>query len=1050
MLVIVAKRIVSHPGLMLAEILGLAVALALMVSIPMYADAVYYRLFLEDLFTAEAGRSDKDSTGRSPFTFIFNYNGSTYGSKDWDALVPVDTYLSEQAVSTLSLARDRARTRGDTGELSASPRVVRYFSTEPFGLFASSEASEAEAGAFDASINDRSKPLLWASFAFISDLEQHITLTEGRFPSSNGWVANLPQTESAETNQPVEVLVSEALAVELGLQVDELYTVLMRDRAAVGSGRPSDLQVPVEIAGIWRPTNPQSDFWFFEPGAFEERLLVTEEMFVERLSVAMTEEIYTAAWALLMAPIDVSLGSASGLGSQSGLGDRTGRGQQPFELLRLKAQAGGVRTDLLLDRALEVQQRAVSLLPDIKLVHSPLDVLSSYKRAVNLLMILLYAFSLPIFALLLAFVALTSGLFTEQRRNEIAVLRSRGAGVSQLVGTAVLESLLLGGMALLLGLPLGRWGARFIERTRSFLDFVMLESPGGGVDRAGAPALTIAALRWGMVGLALAMTAQVLPSLGAMRHTITSYKQERARLLRKPWWQRAGLDLLLLIPAAYGAYRLWMQGSIVSWGQDTGTGAAFHDPLLFLVPALGIFALTLFFLRFMPFFMRAIAWLMSHTRTVGLLMAARHLARSPRFYATPLVLLVLTLSLSAFTASLAYTLDHHLHDQVYYQIGADIVFVDLGENQTLTAGAAASSSSEGLLPTSSSTTGETGRGSSSNGGPRWLFLPVSEYLALPGVQAAMRVGRYPATTRVAEETYTGVFIGVERYNFSRIAFWREDFAAESLGALMNALAMTSNGVLVPQYFLEERFLQVGDRLRVLVNTYGQTNELDLNIVGTFDLFPTWYPEADGLLFVGGLDYLFQEAGGQFPYHVWLETVPDVSYAQLGSVSGLAALDWKASPLRITEQQNMPERQGLFGVLSVGFVAAALLTVLGFLLYALFSFRRRFIEFGVLRAVGLSTWQMTSFLGWELAFLIVMGGALGTALGVGVSSFFIPYLQVGAEEMARIPPYDVNIAWSAVFRVYGLFGLLFVVALIVLVVMLQRMKIFQAIKLGESA
>jgi len=68
----------------------------------------------------------------------------------------------------------------------------------------------------------------------------------------------------------------------------------------------------------------------------------------------------------------------------------------------------------------------------------------------------------------------------------------------------------------------------------------------------------------------------------------------------------------------------------------------------------------------------------------------------------------------------------------------------------------------------------------------------------------------------------------------------------------------------------------------------------------------------------------------------------------------------------------------------------------------------------------------------------------------ISKFFIPFLQIGAEEASRIPPYSVDIAWSAIFRVYILFGLLFVVALIILVVMLRRMKIFQAIKLGETA
>ena len=53
---------------------------------------------------------------------------------------------------------------------------------------------------------------------------------------------------------------------------------------------------------------------------------------------------------------------------------------------------------------------------------------------------------------------------------------------------------------------------------------------------------------------------------------------------------------------------------------------------------------------------------------------------------------------------------------------------------------------------------------------------------------------------------------------------------------------------------------------------------------------------------------------------------------------------------------------------------------------------------------------------------------------------------GSEEK----PFVVQISWPDVFRFYILFGLLFAGALAILVVLLLRMKVFQAIKLGETA
>src|SRR5690606_16375440 len=114
---------------------------------------------------------------------------------------------------------------------------------------------------------------------------------------------------------------------------------------------------------------------------------------------------------------------------------------------------------------------------------------------------------------------------------------------------------------------------------------------------------------------------------------------------------------------------------------------------------------------------------------------------------------------------------------------------------------------------------------------------------------------------------------------------------------------------------------------------------------------------EGPLFVGNLDYFFEQIGTQVPYYVWLRADPDVGEAQLN----LRYSGWKTAATHIVREQERPERQGIFGMLSVGFVAAAVLTVLGFFLYALFSLRRRAIEIGVLRAVGLSSRQMVAFL-----------------------------------------------------------------------------------------
>ena len=960
--VIAVKRLFAQKGLTIATLLGLAVTIALTLSIPLYADAVYFRVLREEL--AEGGLTLTVRQSRSPFAFMFRYIGDWHGVVTWEDIQAIDSYLSGAAGAELGLPRDL---------------LVRYVKTENFRLFPKEDIAYA----------DTKDPLAWVNFGFMSDVENQINLLEG----------SPPTVAEASPDSTVEVLISDSLATELGIQVGE--TLITFSKQTV-EGVERTTQIPIRIAGVWQATDPTDAYWFYTPSTLDNLFLVPEETFLSRISPYMEGEVSLALWYLVMDGSNVHTPDAAPL------------------LRRINA----------------VQQQASALLPNTRLDVSPADALQRYVIASRLLTLLLYAFSVPILALLLTFVGLVVTLSVGRQRNQIAVLRSRGATTGQIIGIALLEGLLMGIIALLIGLPLGELLAELIGQTRSFLNFS--NETDLRID------ITTTTVQIGMVAVGLALAAQIGPTLGAARHTIVSYKLTQARALQAPWWQRLGLDILLLLPAGYGTYLLQQQQSIIVPGTDGAINSnPFQNPLLIIVPALGILALTLFFMRLLPYLMAFLAWIFSHFGGVGMLLAIRQLARTPGFYTGPMILLVLTLSLSTFTATLAQTLDNHLYDQMYYNIGADMNLADLGQDTS--AGGSTPGGGGG------GTEGSTLEALAEPEGPRWYFLPVSEYRKIDGVQGATRVGDYDAFTELSGARQSGKFLGVDRTEFPSIAYWRGDFAPSYLGEMMNALALTPDGILLPRDFMRQNALQVGDTIQLNVSAYGERAAMQMKVMGGFDYFPTWYPE-EGPLFVGNLEYFFEQVGGQYPYHVWLRTQPGLPAEEIETSAQelkLRVLGNETAFQKIIREQQDPERQGLFGLLSVGFAAAALFTVLGFLLYALFSFRQRFIELGVLRAVGLSSGQMTIFLAWELAFLILTGIGLGTLLGVWASHLYIPSLQVGAGPLAQTPPFLVEIAWSAIVRIYALFGLLFLVALLVLATLLLRMKIFQAIKLGET-
>jgi len=962
---VAAKRLWNNKGLTLCSIIGLITAVALISSIPLYTDAANFKVLKEEL-SQEKGELTHP---RPPFAFMYRYIGAWHGPVELESFVPVDQYITQSAPGIIALPMQKS---------------VRYVKTDNFSLFPLSDA---------AYIGLR-QPLGWVNIGFVSGIEEHVDVLEGALPAD--------ASADAET---IDVMISKAFADEVGLQVDESYvvfkrveTTLQQSEGQTAQTEAKPVQFQVRIAGIWQASDDREDFWFYNPKALANSMLISETTFRTRIAPAMEQEIYAAIWYIIF-------------------------------------DGENVRTDdvpYLLGRINYANTRIGTLLTNTVLDVSPYEALQTYRWTTFVMTILLYVFSIPILALVLYFIGMISGLVVERQRGEIAILKSRGTGDFQVIGIYLLESLLIGIIGFVVGLILGRQLALVMGNTVSFLVF--------GSRQPLPVIITPRAIRMALLGVAIAIFASLWPAMQAARLTIVTYKRDRARAMEKPVWQRFFLDFLLMIPAGYGYYVLKNRGTINFLGGSAGaSGDPFSDPLLFLVPSLTIFAVSLVMIRFFPLIMEFLAWLTGQiVRSVSVVLALRQLARVSRQYTGALLLLILTLSLATFTASMARTLDQSLTDSMYYKWGADYLLGETGENP-----AADAAATGGGAPAETSPTASEG----------WMFVPVSEHLKVPQIKAATRVGSYPVTAVIGKSSAAGRFYGIDRLEYPSVGFFRRDFAYSPLGVLMNRLALASDAVLVSPSFMADYALDFGDTIELSVSTWGERRNIKFTIADLVYYFPTFYPgDEQQYLFVGNLDYIFEQMGGMFPYDVWVRTDENVDPKEIEQQ--LYDLDIKVTSMNgsreaIEKEQAKPDRTGVFGILSVGFVAAALLTVLGFLLHSFISFRRRVIEFGVLRAIGLSVGQMIGFLGIEQLLLILTGVTAGTGLGIAVSNLFIPFLQVGTAKNVNIPPFVVLIAWADIFKIYAAFAVMLLAAIAGMIWFLMRLRIFEAVKMGEA-
>ena len=143
-----------------------------------------------------------------------------------------------------------------------------------------------------------------------------------------------------------------------------------------------------------------------------------------------------------------------------------------------------------------------------------------------------------------------------------------------------------------------------------------------------------------------------------------------------------------------------------------------------------------------------------------------------------------------------------------------------------------------------------------------------------------------------------------------------------------------------------------------------------------------------------------------------------------------------------------ERVGIFGVLTIGFLGAAALSAIGFLVYSYASLQERLFRFTVLRAVGLSPRQLISQLGIESLVLMVYGVAGGAGIGALASRLFIPFFQATDAQVLNPPRLLPLVAQGGIARISAAFAVVLLLAQMAVVLAAVRKGVFEALRMGD--
>ena len=253
--------------------------------------------------------------------------------------------------------------------------------------------------------------------------------------------------------------------------------------------------------------------------------------------------------------------------------------------------------------------------------------------------------------------------------------------------------------------------------------------------------------------------------------------------------------------------------------------------------------------------------------------------------------------------------------------------------------------------------------------------------------------------------------------------------------------------LASKSYLATTGVEIGDVVEL-----GQlTQRRQYEIVGSLDAFPTLDPNTPFLVVdVATLAAADDLDGDRLVVDEWWLTAADGEesmVAEAVSRDPFAAASVLAEPEVRQDLLADPVALGLIGSLVLGALAAIAFASIGFLVSAIVSTRERLGEFALLQAIGLSHRQLSGWMTLENAFLLLIGLATGTALGLVLAWVVLPFVTLTQEATVAVPPVDVVIPWLAYGVLYLAAAGVLAVTVFVIGNLLGRVRVSGVLRSG---
>lgn len=651
------------------------------------------------------------------------------------------------------------------------------------------------------------------------------------------------------------------------------------------------------------------------------------------------------------------------------------------------------------------------------------DILTEYAVRAENLKSMLWILQIPTIVMLAFYLFMVSQLNVEQEKNEIAVFKSRGASSKQIFAIYAMEAGVLGLATLIFAPLIGLCLCSFLGVSNGFLEFV---------NRTGLAAqLSLDAFIYAFIAIAVFFVTTMLPIIPASKLSIVKYKQSKAKVVKMALWEKICVDILLL-GGSLVWYFITARKLAAQFADGTFVSDGSINPLYFVFSTMFIMGGGLLFIRLYPYLLKLIYHIGKRFWSVSQYVAITSVARSQggreRFL---MLFLCITFGLGIFSANTARAINNSKSDRIYYSTGTDVVLdvfwrLESVEDDT-----------------------------------SYVEPDFSLYEQLDGVESATKVLLTDASTALGniKSEADSTLMCIEPGKFSKTAWFRNDLLPVHWWNYCNALVECKSGVLASRSW-EAKGVQLGDTITVKWNG---NDSVELTVIAFVDYWPGLDPtevvEINSRTHETAIkDFLIcnynhiRKLTEFQPYQVWLNLKDDATSEQL--YEDIAEKKIKLQHITdssqlLIEEKTDPELQGMNGALTLGFVVIMLMTVIGFLIYWIISIRSRTLQFGVLRAMGVTFREIIGTLGYEQLLVSVASIAAGFVLGGVASDLFVPMFRTMYDAANQVPPFIVQGDGGDYIKMYIIIAVMLVGGFTILGGIIKKININKALKLGED-